>query len=860
MEVNDRGQSSGSNSEPLRTPNYCQHAPNEHSGMKVNCVLDDIQDKTYEPRTISASYAFTPEDSTNIQPSYKPQQMESSFQSSKRGIEEHIEDLGNQGAKRFKASPDSSILSVRSPYNSQDGGRIVTYYDTGEIVANRMQPGMPRYQNHTLQDYQMQLMLLEQQNKKRLMMARQENDERDTTDGCKPRDKPDCPASDRANGTYQAGGINNDISSTNSNSTVEAQHEAAQDEQLLRAASTVLGANIGASSQSFSVTAPDTAVPPMQLGSIEPNREKTMAVKIEEAHNHTLSRPESSPAVPVGDAPRTQGQQFRQEQGFPAVTQYPRRRSTPKSVFTEIPKLHQSPIEAPQGADVQSRLALSTMSPGSSRPNVQPPPQQRLYTAESYHAQPSFRPPSDPLVAGHQDIPTTQFSLPESLQRPNPSRPELIEPPSYHPLYSPSASAAPVSSRPLPVTLSNTQGFQQQHIPTPAAMGPPSYTLHHSPPVPIPSTSGCNQFESSPQSPIQLPNQQAPSYTSMQSPLYPHHVLQKASELETPGNGRTRQAMPKPLPGLQRPVYEQQSPAAPPSTQLPPGKASEYTNLHWLEDSKFICHFFRALGAGQFLQYSDLLNAVDHGMANGYLWCSVRTDEPWQVILGAKDSPLRSRQDLEHLLNRWRRGPVAFIQKSPPALSPSRSMPGMATQAIQMSDAPRVAVSPAQGPTINTQLEVVTKRQEGVPILLFHLLKATHNNASQWLQQLPLWLQDLRSLKDSLPRDEEALPAHKEQVHKKQAEIDMLEAKYEDLAQITPEAQQEELQQVREKAKLTMQRDVWELNTRLEVCLRGMQEKRARIENLEVCVRGLKSATPEAIEALKALVARLPDL
>jgi hypothetical protein len=29
---------------------------------------------------------------------------------------------------------------------------------------------------------------------------------------------------------------------------------------------------------------------------------------------------------------------------------------------------------------------------------------------------------------------------------------------------------------------------------------------------------------------------------------------------------------------------------------------------------------------------------------------------------------------------------------------------------------------------------------------------------------------------------------------------------------------------------------------------------------LEGCVRGLKSATPEAIEALKALVAQLPDL
>ena len=34
----------------------------------------------------------------------------------------------------------------------------------------------PSQGNHALQDYQMQLMLLEQQNKKRLLMARQEQD------------------------------------------------------------------------------------------------------------------------------------------------------------------------------------------------------------------------------------------------------------------------------------------------------------------------------------------------------------------------------------------------------------------------------------------------------------------------------------------------------------------------------------------------------------------------------------------------------------------------------------------------------------------------------------------------------------
>ena len=52
-------------------------------------------------------------------------------------------------------------------------------------MAQPMQGGGPTAQsgNHALQDYQMQLMLLEQQNKKRLMMARQEQDNAVNRDG-----------------------------------------------------------------------------------------------------------------------------------------------------------------------------------------------------------------------------------------------------------------------------------------------------------------------------------------------------------------------------------------------------------------------------------------------------------------------------------------------------------------------------------------------------------------------------------------------------------------------------------------------------------------------------------------------------
>ncbi|KAL2205554.1 hypothetical protein CC79DRAFT_1050950 [Sarocladium strictum] len=62
-----------------------------------------------------------------------------------------------------------------------DGNMLNNYYNPGDMAgAAGMRPGAPGQQppgsNHALQDYQMQLMLLEQQNKKRLMMARQEQD------------------------------------------------------------------------------------------------------------------------------------------------------------------------------------------------------------------------------------------------------------------------------------------------------------------------------------------------------------------------------------------------------------------------------------------------------------------------------------------------------------------------------------------------------------------------------------------------------------------------------------------------------------------------------------------------------------
>ncbi|KAF4970009.1 hypothetical protein FZEAL_10128 [Fusarium zealandicum] len=91
-----------------------------------------------------------------------------------------------------KQMPNAVPQGQGSPMMAQgpDGNSLNAFYNPGEMGGPggmRAGPGGPQNpsgSNHALQDYQMQLMLLEQQNKKRLMMARQEQD----TIGNIPRD------------------------------------------------------------------------------------------------------------------------------------------------------------------------------------------------------------------------------------------------------------------------------------------------------------------------------------------------------------------------------------------------------------------------------------------------------------------------------------------------------------------------------------------------------------------------------------------------------------------------------------------------------------------------------------------------
>jgi len=120
--------------------------------------------------------------SSGIDPQYlTPEQIEQ-FQAQAPQVQEKSIQVyaANMLAQQKRQAPQNGMPGQGSPmmHGGMDvGGGMQEFYNTngGGI---RMNPGgQPNGAgNHALQDYQMQLMLLEQQNKKRLLMAKQEQD------------------------------------------------------------------------------------------------------------------------------------------------------------------------------------------------------------------------------------------------------------------------------------------------------------------------------------------------------------------------------------------------------------------------------------------------------------------------------------------------------------------------------------------------------------------------------------------------------------------------------------------------------------------------------------------------------------
>lgn len=99
-------------------------------------------------------------------------QMNSSNSDMNKGIPPNMGPAGAQGSPMSQAGMDGATGEF---YAAANGGNRMAMQPNAANAAAAGQAGTSNG-NHALQDYQMQLMLLEQQNKKRLLMARQEQD------------------------------------------------------------------------------------------------------------------------------------------------------------------------------------------------------------------------------------------------------------------------------------------------------------------------------------------------------------------------------------------------------------------------------------------------------------------------------------------------------------------------------------------------------------------------------------------------------------------------------------------------------------------------------------------------------------
>ena len=127
-----------------------------------------------------------------INPNNLSQQQLESFQNQNYAVQQKSIQVYNNNLQQpgRQAMPNPGISSQGSPMMQPNLDLNPEFYGGGNPASMPMQVrGMPAVNgggSHALQDYQMQLMLLEAQNKKRLMMARQEQDDMTRPNGQAP--------------------------------------------------------------------------------------------------------------------------------------------------------------------------------------------------------------------------------------------------------------------------------------------------------------------------------------------------------------------------------------------------------------------------------------------------------------------------------------------------------------------------------------------------------------------------------------------------------------------------------------------------------------------------------------------------
>lgn len=184
MDMNQRPQSPGS-AENAPSPNKRPRLENGFNGQQMGPGARSQGMQPQQMGATSAAQAGQMLMANGIDPSMTPQQF-NAFQGQNpnvqaKGLQVYAQNLALQHKAALNNQQLAKEMNNAGMQNSpmaQQGADGSQDFFQGNANA-RMQPGAPGQQpagNHALQDYQMQLMLLEQQNKKRLLMARQEQD------------------------------------------------------------------------------------------------------------------------------------------------------------------------------------------------------------------------------------------------------------------------------------------------------------------------------------------------------------------------------------------------------------------------------------------------------------------------------------------------------------------------------------------------------------------------------------------------------------------------------------------------------------------------------------------------------------
>ncbi|EOD49654.1 putative camp-dependent protein kinase pathway protein [Neofusicoccum parvum UCRNP2] len=187
MDMNQRPQSPGS-AENAPSPNKRPRLENGFGGQQMGpgARSQGMQPQQMGATAASAAQAGQMLMANGIDPNNMTPQQFSAFQGQNpnvqaKGLQVYAQNLALQHKAALNNQQLAKEMNNAGMQNSpmaQQGADGSQDFFQGNASA-RMQPGAPGQQpggNHALQDYQMQLMLLEQQNKKRLLMARQEQD------------------------------------------------------------------------------------------------------------------------------------------------------------------------------------------------------------------------------------------------------------------------------------------------------------------------------------------------------------------------------------------------------------------------------------------------------------------------------------------------------------------------------------------------------------------------------------------------------------------------------------------------------------------------------------------------------------